>query len=619
MSKPVCKYFLNGNCRKGSSCKFSHVIGVEDPSDRLDSRTIAQDVDNWPVYPFSCYGPEGKSANLISGYDWSPEELRAKYYELVSNGEEKQYTDFENDLNTRIQAVLAFTKLHPDWAVRYMEQVKSGKSMQKWGPKDEDISSLAKSAPTAFKSPTSSGAFGSFGSSNQKFLASSSNAFNPFAQSSSAPSNPFAPSASAAARSNPFAKQSSPAFGSSSFGSTLAPASNTFGSASFGSTAFSSPAASPSSTPGAATAETTLTPAASTPTAFGTSTFGTAPAPAFGSTTFGAAPVFGATSFGVATPTATPASSSPAQTTTASGGFAKFAPANASPFASTANSKTTQSPFAQTTSSNGSKSPFATSTASPFAAAAADNNKSVFGSTSTASPFASAASSNSAFGTKSNVSPFGAISAGSESKSVFVSKSTFLPSATSSFREPEKAPSPFSNTGNRFAVLATDDDDEDIDEDITKPVKQEAPSTDLDIGGLSFGSAATPSSTKSSTAFGFRSQPSKTDGNVPDSPFAKKAFGEANNSNQFASTTTSATIVTQTTPTREQAAAKPQGQAEVEETSRVQLIEQPLPYGLRIKPMTPLSELANDDLAAFKSSGFILGKVPLMPPPIELL
>ncbi|ODV97938.1 hypothetical protein PACTADRAFT_47768 [Pachysolen tannophilus NRRL Y-2460] len=386
-NRTICKYYQQGRCNKGNSCKYLHVkenngfnnYGNNNNNnnnnnnsnksafwapENLDKRrkevqTDLEEVRQFDAKPvLSSYGLAPPSVlNLIHNRDMSFEELRYLYY---TNPQE-----YEKSVNARIKdydKVLSFLKNQDMKAARYLqltaqEAAKHNGVLPKVKPFVDfeiDFNSGSSNSPFGTVGNNNNGGtlFGSsgFGSKSQSLtgafgnLGGSTN--SGFGSTAPAPSSAFGSTAFGASSGNAFSKpvgafgslsnnnnNTSSGFGSAGFGT----GSSAFGSSGFGSTNNNSNNNNNNSSSSA----------------FGSSGFGTS---AFGSSaTTGSSP-FGA--FGAA------------QQRQQQPFAAAQPPSTTSPFGMTL-SKTAPNPFANNT----------TSTTSPFAAANT-NSSTFFGATS---------------------------------------------------------------------------------------------------------------------------------------------------------------------------------------------------------------------------------------------
>lgn len=94
--KQVCKYYQQGNCRYGNSCKFLHSEPVNAGLKAFQERNPAdvakiiqadlKELKDFQIRPaLTTYGVNEYTANsLIEGRDMSFEELRLKYMEAAA-------------------------------------------------------------------------------------------------------------------------------------------------------------------------------------------------------------------------------------------------------------------------------------------------------------------------------------------------------------------------------------------------------------------------------------------------------------------------------------------------------------------------------------------------------
>lgn len=355
-SRVPCKYFQQGRCTRGSSCKFAHINpnGINGSSESGQhmseadlyrsfvspnslnkiERTITNDLrdsESFQQRPLTSAYSYGSpcAVNLISGRDYSPEESRSEFYSAQLQGTGQQYIAQINAREMDMQQCFTHVKSHLDWASRFLQ--KNTKDLVETGQRsmksefvnfplrlsggDAGFADTAYNAPPstgngAFGQPTSGGAFEApaFGSSSfGSAPVGPNNAGGAFSKSTAVGGNPFSTNktsnafGSSSGNSNPFipsAKSSgSNAFGQPAFGAGPSPAT---GSA-FGKPAFSSPSAPTSG--GSAFGKPAFGSAASTTSggsAFGQPAFGTSTALGSGQSAFGK-PAFdsrSSTSFG---------------------------------------------------------------------------------------------------------------------------------------------------------------------------------------------------------------------------------------------------------------------------------------------------------------------------------
>ncbi|KTW27692.1 hypothetical protein T552_02132 [Pneumocystis carinii B80] len=107
----ICRFFLEGRCRYGNSCRNEHILSenrvffgqnlreLEGNKGRINNYVISEEGiredlgKNHPEWIFTSYGTGKGQANLISGKDISPEELRAFAYECAEN---MKFYDYKN-------------------------------------------------------------------------------------------------------------------------------------------------------------------------------------------------------------------------------------------------------------------------------------------------------------------------------------------------------------------------------------------------------------------------------------------------------------------------------------------------------------------------------------------
>lgn len=148
-SNVPCKYFQQGNCKWGNSCKYAHVYanGAGSKQDQASGMTevelyksfispssfakiqknILTDlkesevIQKRPLASAYSYGlPCG--VNLINDRDLSPEELRFKYYEARQKGTLGQYEAEVAAREKDMEKCFQHIRGHPDWAARYLQK-----------------------------------------------------------------------------------------------------------------------------------------------------------------------------------------------------------------------------------------------------------------------------------------------------------------------------------------------------------------------------------------------------------------------------------------------------------------------------------------------------------------
>lgn len=307
-----------------------------------------------PQWVLSTYGAARSTpGSLFEGNEFSPEEIRARFYEMASKGQELQADQEAIQLWQKAEQDMDNAAGHVDDVAKFMDEAEKKHPNRYDFLKTDGTKTREDIAKEAEQSNTPSSGFGTS---------------SPFGQTSNNP-NPFAKPAAAT-----FGQPSGPsAFGGSAFGKPAQP--SAFGQPAFGQSSFGSSPSTRQSNSGFGQSSSTS--------AFGQP----AAASAFGKPAFGAS-AFGQSAFGQpAQPSSTPAFGQPAQT------------ANQSPFGQASSTPAFgQSSFGQTAKSN----PFgAPSASSGFGASTAFGQSSTpaFGQPSqAASPFGQSTQPTTAFG-----------------------------------------------------------------------------------------------------------------------------------------------------------------------------------------------------------------------------
>ncbi|QLQ82298.1 hypothetical protein HG537_0H00590 [Torulaspora globosa] len=442
-----CKYFQQGNCKWGNSCKYAHVYANSDGSNQgqgtgmseadlyksftnpssmakiqkviLSDLQESEIIQKSPLASAYSYGlPCG--INLINDRDLSPEELRFKYYEARQRGNLGQYEAEVLAREKDMKKCLQHIRDHPDWAVRYLQR--GTKELRETGQTTLKTGFI--NFPIDFTGQTGFGASGS-----------SSFGANPFTQGPGAAAFGQAQGsggAFGAGATGPFGQgQAQGSGGAFSFGATKPSATNAFGipnvaaqqsGGAFGKpsfSGFSNSAAGPVPSNKNVFGTPAPTQPAGTGSVFGQPQFGAGPATgsttgAFGKPSFGTSS-FGQTAFGSAPSGTTASPFSSLQSTTTQSPFASLqnkpaAASTVSPFGSLqTNQPPTPSPFGALQASN------VTATAGPFGQTST-NISSPFANLNAAASAAATATANkptAPFGTPSmntgnTTSPFGA-------------------------------------------------------------------------------------------------------------------------------------------------------------------------------------------------------------------
>lgn len=128
----LCKYFLEGTCKYGSSCRNEHTrhgttyktafVSSRETQDRTSQdssiSTIRTDMKDAPIWPFSCYGLPGldNGVTILPG-DISFDEVRWEFKQHI------QHAALLQDMQRHSQLMMnrrAFLSEHPD---QYMNMI----------------------------------------------------------------------------------------------------------------------------------------------------------------------------------------------------------------------------------------------------------------------------------------------------------------------------------------------------------------------------------------------------------------------------------------------------------------------------------------------------------------
>ncbi|RVX75419.1 hypothetical protein B0A52_00772 [Exophiala mesophila] len=371
----VCKFWQQGNCKFGDSCRFEHPGsnrsggsnsnrfgalatgggGRRDSSfgggrgrnpdyiiNPTEFRTELSEGKGRPNWILSAWGPKEGPASLLQSNEFSPEEIRLRFYELASQGKADEADREAIELWKKADSDMKNIAANAEAIGNVLREAEKAKP-NRWDYLSFDGSKTRDQFDAEFKSQNSGGAFGSNAASSSSPFGSNTTT-TPFGKPATStfgqPSQPTAfgtggstfgqpsqPSAFGAGAST-FGQPSQPtsSFGQpSTFGQPSQPTSS-FGQAStsFGQSSFGQPSQ-PTSSFGRPSQPTSAFGQPSQPTStFGqptqTSSFGQPSQP---TSSFGRPSAFGAATFGQA---AQPASASNQSTAFKSGSFGSGAP-----------------------------------------------------------------------------------------------------------------------------------------------------------------------------------------------------------------------------------------------------------------------------------------------------
>ncbi|KAI9014499.1 hypothetical protein CLU79DRAFT_848056 [Phycomyces nitens] len=128
---PICKFFLENRCTRGSSCSFEHTRpGVKQgavSTEKYNEQSLKLGLkDERPTWQLSVFGPAKEEPNLIVGTDRSPEEDRVLYYQSMrTTGNTNQFIANHDEavkaMETQVNAILN----DPKGALKHYETQKA--------------------------------------------------------------------------------------------------------------------------------------------------------------------------------------------------------------------------------------------------------------------------------------------------------------------------------------------------------------------------------------------------------------------------------------------------------------------------------------------------------------